>query len=114
MTAYVYMVRCADGHYYVGSTRGGLERRIAEHNEGTFGGYTRSRRPVELVYHEGFEAIVDAIAAERRLKGWSRAKKDALIRGDFEALKRLAKRRTRTVPSSFDKRAMLAAQDEDV
>ena len=63
--------------------------------------------------HEGFENIVDAIAVERRLKGWSRAKKEALIRSDFEALKRLAKQKGRTAPSSFDKRAKLAAQDED-
>ena len=93
MGAHVYMLRCADGHYYVGTTRGGLERRIAEHNAGTYGGYTKSRRPVTLVYHQGFERIADAIAAERQLKGWSRAKKEALIDGNFEALRRLSRRR---------------------
>ena len=93
MSAYVYILRCRDGRYYVGSTRDSLERRVAEHNAGTFGGYTRSRRPVELVFHETFENITDAIMAERQLKGWTRAKKEALIKGDFTRLKILAKRR---------------------
>ena len=93
MVAYVYMVRCSDGRYYVGSARGSLEQRIAEHNSGRYGGFTSSRLPVELVYHEPFEQITDAIAAERKLKGWSRAKKEALIEGDFESIKILARRR---------------------
>ena len=82
------------GHYYTGSTRGSLERRIAEHNEGSFGGYTGSRRPVDLVFAQEFERITDAIAAERQLKGWTRAKKEALIRGDMSALRQLARNRT--------------------
>jgi len=69
-----------------------LEKRITEHNAGTLGGYTKSRRPVELVYYDSFENITDAIAMERRLKGWGRAKKEALIRGDFLKIKQLAKR----------------------
>ncbi|MHA1109403.1 MAG: GIY-YIG nuclease family protein, partial [Alphaproteobacteria bacterium] len=63
-----------------------------EHNDGTFHGYTSRRRPVELIYSEAFERITDAIAAERQLKGWSRAKKEALVRGDFDAVQTLAKR----------------------
>jgi putative endonuclease len=55
-------------------------------------GYTSKRRPVVLVYHEHFERITDAIAAERRIKGWSRAKKEALIAGDWPAMQWLAKR----------------------
>ena len=94
MTAFVYILRCADGSYYVGTTRTDLERRVAEHNAGTFGGYTKHRRPVKLVFHQHFERITDAIAAERQLKGWSRAKKEALMRGDFAALKALSGRRT--------------------
>ena len=94
VNAFVYILKCSDGSYYVGSTRGSLEKRIAEHDNGTFGGFTKSRRPVELIYSESFDEIRDAIAAERRLKGWSRAKKQALIRGDFDALHVLAKRRT--------------------
>lgn len=94
MGAFVYILRCADGSYYVGSTRASLEERVAQHDSGTFGGYTARRRPVTLVFHEEFQRITDAIAAERQIKNWSRAKKEALIRGDFEALRRLAKGRT--------------------
>lgn len=107
MEIHVYILRCADGRYYVGTTRDSLEKRVAEHSAGTFGGYTNARRPVELVYHESFARPSDAIAMERRLKGWTRAKKEALIRGDFAALKRLVRAK-----SSFDTRASLAAQDE--
>lgn len=93
MGAFVYMLRCADGSYYVGSARGNdLAARISQHDQGTFPGYTSRRRPVELVFHEHFELITDAIAAERRIKGWSRAKKEALIRGDWDAVQRFAKR----------------------
>jgi putative endonuclease len=94
MPAYVYIVRCDDGSYYVGSTRASLEQRIAEHNAGTFNGYTSRRRPVTLVYHVECERIEDAIASERQLKGWSRAKKEALIRGDFAEIGSLARGRT--------------------
>ncbi|GIK96768.1 MAG: hypothetical protein BroJett029_09770 [Alphaproteobacteria bacterium] len=88
--AYVYIVRCRDGSYYVGITRDTLEKRINEHNAGIYPGYTKSRRPVELVFHQEFQWITDAIAVERQLKGWSRAKKEALIAGDFERVKGLA------------------------
>ena len=91
--AHVYMLRCADGSYYVGSARLGLDRRLSEHNDGTYGGYTSRRRPVVLAWAEHFPDITDAIAVERQLKGWSRAKKEALIRGDWDAIQALAKRR---------------------
>src|ERR1043165_1373946 len=90
--AYLYILQCADGSYYCGTARQGLELRIAEHNSGVLGGYTSTRRPVVLVYSDWFQRITDAIAAERQIKRWSRAKKEALIRGDFDALRRLAKR----------------------
>ena len=98
MNAFVYILRCSDGRYYVGTTRSSLEQRVAEHNAGTFGGFTKSRRPVRLVYSESFDRITDAIASERRLKGWSRAKKEALIAGDYDTLSRLS--RTRTKPAN--------------
>ncbi len=94
MGAYVYILRCADGSYYVGSTRGSLEVRVGQHNAGTYDGYTKSRRPVELVFSQHCDQITDAIAAERQIKGWSRAKKEALIAGDFEALRFLARSRS--------------------
>ena len=93
MNAFVYILRCSDGSYYVGSARGSLERRIDEHNAGAFGGYTAARRPVTLVYSQDFDRISDAVEAERKLKGWSRAKKEALIAGDFDRLKELARSR---------------------
>jgi len=92
--AHVYMLRCADGSYYVGSARLGLERRLSEHNNGTYAGYTSKRLPVELVWSQQFLDITDAIAVERQIKGWSRAKKDALIVGDYGTIQSLAKRRT--------------------
>ena len=92
MSAWLYIVKCNDGSYYTGTTRTCLERRIAEHNAGSFAGYTSVRRPVVLAYSQHFERIEDAIQAERQIKGWSRAKKEALIRGDFDELRALAKR----------------------
>ena len=61
--ATVYIVRCRDGHYYVGSTRGSVERRVGEHNDGIVDGYTKPRRPVVLVYAQWFERMTDAFAA---------------------------------------------------
>jgi len=92
--AFLYILRCADGSYYIGTTRTSLEMRIAGHNAGTFGGYTATRRPVTLVFSQWFERITDAIENERKLKKWSRAKKEAFIRGDFVALRTLAARKS--------------------
>jgi putative endonuclease len=93
MPAYLYVLLCRDGSYYVGTTRSGLGLRVAEHNAGRFGGYTASRRPVRLVFDQEFQRVEDAISAERQVKGWRRDKKEALIRGDFGALQMLAARR---------------------
>jgi putative endonuclease len=93
--AYVYILRCADRSYYVGVTRGDPELRLAQHNAGSFPGYTVTRRPVDMVFVEWFERIIDAIESERQIKRWSRAKKEALIRGDFAALRVLASRKPR-------------------
>jgi putative endonuclease len=92
--AYLDIVRCRDGSLHIGTTRSSLEMRIAQHNDGTFPGYTASRRPVELVFSEWFDRITDAIESERKLKGWSRAKKEAFIRGDFASLQQLSKRKS--------------------
>jgi putative endonuclease len=88
--AFVYMLRCSDGSYYVGSTRATLEQRVAQHDAGTFGGYTAKRRPVELVWHQEFQRITDAIACERQLKGWTRAKKEAVIGADWTTVRSLS------------------------
>ncbi len=110
--ASLYIVRCSDGSYYVGTTRTSLELRIAQHNAGTFGGYTSKRRPVRLVFSQEFDRITDAIEAERKVKRWSRVKKEALIAGRFEDLKALSKRRTK-FSSSFETPASRAPQDEE-
>ena len=94
MGAFVYMLRCSDDSYYVGSATGDdLLKRFEEHQTGAYRGYTYFRRPVELVWSEHFDRITDAIAAERQLKGWSRAKKEALIGGDWSMVQQLSKRR---------------------
>jgi putative endonuclease len=94
MPCYPYILRCADGSYYTGTYRGDdLATRISEHNNGHYSdAYTASRRPVELVFAEEFASITDAMAAERRIKGWSRAKKEAMIAGRWEMLPELASR----------------------
>jgi putative endonuclease len=92
MAVWLYILLCADGSYYVGTTRDSLDRRFAEHQDGSFGGYTARRRPLQLVYHQQFQRITDAIEAERQVKGWRREKKEALIRGDFQLLPALSRR----------------------
>jgi putative endonuclease len=102
MGAFVYMLQCADGSYYVGTATGDdLWKRVAEHETGVYRGYTFTRRPVRLVWSEHFDRITDAIGIERKIKGWSRAKKTALIKGDWTEIKLHARRRTgRPKPSS--------------
>lgn len=92
-TVCVYMLRCAHGSYYVGSSRKTLDERIGEHNGGAYRGYTFTRRPVVLVWSQDIPNAIDAIACERQLKGCNRAKKEALIRGDWKRPAALAKRR---------------------
>ncbi len=87
---FVYMLRCSNGSYYVGHTDD-LERRIAQHADGTLGGYTCSRRPVKLVWCAEFDSRDEALQRELQVKPWSRAKKEALISSDWQALKRLAR-----------------------
>ncbi|MDI3469199.1 MAG: hypothetical protein OJF62_001262 [Pseudolabrys sp.] len=86
------MLRCGDGSFYVGVANH-LERRISEHQTRVYSGYTSKRLPVELVWSVSFEHAADAVAAERQLKGWSRAKKEALIRGDWTLVRTLSRRR---------------------
>ncbi|MCR6737086.1 MAG: GIY-YIG nuclease family protein [Afipia sp.] len=94
MGAYVYILLCADKSFYVGCATGeDLTIRINQHNQGHFPGYTHSRRPVELAWSQYFDRITDAITAESQIKGWSRAKKQALIQSDWETVQNLARRR---------------------
>jgi predicted GIY-YIG superfamily endonuclease len=93
LTFWVYLLRCADGSYYAGHTDD-LDKRIGEHATGVCGGYTSSRLPVELVFSQECPTRIEALNLERQIKGWSRAKKEALIRGDWAEISRLAKNRT--------------------
>ena len=90
MPSWVYILRCADGSYYTGCTTN-LDQRLGEHQAGEKPGYTSTRLPVEMVYAEAFQTIHDAIDAERRIKGWSRAKKEAAIEGRWRDLPALSK-----------------------
>jgi len=92
MSFYAYMLRCADGSFYTGHTDE-LEARLSSHHQGTFEGYTSrpGKRPLKLVFHSEFPTRDEAFSAERRIKGWSRAKKEALIRRDWGEIERLSR-----------------------
>jgi putative endonuclease len=92
--AHIYILLCADGSFYTGLTRRDPIERLSEHEQGLDPkSYTFRRRPLTLVYSEPFERVDEAVATERRIKLWSRAKKQALIAGDYERLKCLASRK---------------------
>ncbi|MDW4572221.1 GIY-YIG nuclease family protein [Microbacterium sp. M3] len=83
--AFLYILRCSDGSYYVGSTVD-MERRLAQHQAGEGSAYTRRRLPVELAWLGEFERIEDAFAWEKRVQGWSRAKREAFMAGGLDAV----------------------------
>jgi len=90
MSFWVHILRCADSSYYTDHTDN-LEKRIAEHQAGALHSYTFYWRPVTVVYCETFTTREEALACERRIKGWSRQKKEAMMRGDWAEVVRLAK-----------------------
>ncbi|MGD8923120.1 MAG: GIY-YIG nuclease family protein, partial [Candidatus Zixiibacteriota bacterium] len=87
---WVYILECSDGRYYTGCTSD-LSRRLEEHENGGYCRYTAARLPLTLVFSQRFPSIDDAIRAEKQIKGWSRKKKEALIREDYNALHELAR-----------------------
>jgi putative endonuclease len=89
--AWMYILECADGSYYVGSTKN-IERRIYEHQQGLGAKYTSNRLPVKLIYGEEYDRVADAYAREKQVQGWRRAKREALINGAPELLPALAKK----------------------
>ncbi|WP_140231444.1 TrmH family RNA methyltransferase [Sphingomonas japonica] len=89
MTFWTYILRCNDGTYYTGHTDN-LERRIGQHHSGAYQGYTYDRRPLEFVWSAEFPTRQEALAAELRIKSWSRAKKESLISEDWDRLKRVS------------------------
>jgi len=91
--SYVYILKCSDDSYYTGITSK-LEQRMFQHNTAFYPDcYTVSRRPLELVFYAEFTDINFAIDTEKQIKKWSRAKKEALINGDYHALPNLAKKK---------------------
>ena len=97
MQAWLYILKCADGSYYTGSTNN-LPLRLAHHQAGEGGTYTSGRLPVEVVYSQDFSSEHQAFVRERQVKGWSHAKKAALVRGDYEALVELSRSRSSSQP----------------
>ena len=89
--AWMYILECSDGSYYVGSAVD-LERRVWQHNQGLGGKYTARRRPVELAYAAEFGSIAEAYQREKQVQGWGRAKRQALIDGDYAGLPKLARK----------------------
>ena len=88
----MYILKCSDETFYVGSTRD-LHGRFEMHQAGKGSAYTRRRRPVTLVYAQQFESVAEAFALEKQVQGWSHAKRQALIDGDFERIKQLSKKK---------------------
>src|SRR5687768_1024326 len=94
------MLRCRDGSYYVGQTSD-PEGRLYQHRNGLLKGYTHGRRPVELVWCQEFGTRVEAMDAEKQVKGWSRGKKEALAREDWDEVSRLASRGSHAMSSGL-------------
>lgn len=91
MSFFAYMLRCTDGSYYAGHTDD-LAHRLGQHQSGECGGYTAKRLPVKLAWSQEFLTREEALAAELQIKGWSRAKKEALMAGDWGKVSLLAKK----------------------
>lgn len=86
---WVYILRCSDGSYYTGHTDN-LEKRLGEHQTGLCDGYTATRLPMHLAWSQECASREEALAAELRIKGWSRKKKEAMMRGDWKEVRRIA------------------------
>ena len=102
-TYYVYILKCSDDSYYTGITNN-LEKRFDEYQFGKKPDcYTYKRRPLELIFNETFNDVLQAIYFEKKIKGWTRAKKEALINGDFNILQILSECRNATHFKYFGK-----------
>src|SRR3954470_16813504 len=99
MAFWVYILKCADGAYYTGHTDN-LEKRVASHHAGEIEGYTFDKRPVTLVFSQEFPTREEALASEMQIKGWSRRKKEAMMRGDWGEVSRLARSSGSARPST--------------
>jgi len=91
MSFWVYILSCADNSYYTGHTDN-LEKRISEHQSGICPGYTSNRLPIKLVWSQECVTREEALSAEMQIKGWSRKKKEAMMRGDWSNVSSFAKK----------------------
>ena len=98
--AHAYILRCSDGTYYVGSTRD-LQRRLEQHRAGLGSEYTRRRLPVMLAWSNEFERVDEAFAWEKRIQGWSHAKRQAFIDGGLDAVRGWSARHRRITPPAL-------------
>ena len=90
MKGYMYILKCSNGAYYTGSTHD-LDLRLHQHKRGEGANFTQKHLPVELVYYEVFDRIDDAFYREKQVQGWRRAKKEALINGQYDKLRELSR-----------------------
>jgi putative endonuclease len=102
MKGYMYILECADRSYYTGSTKY-LELRLLQHQSGEGANHTKKRLPVQLVYFEEFDRIDKAFYREKQVQGWSRKKKEALIKGEHANLPELSRNYAQLPPTSSAK-----------
>jgi putative endonuclease len=88
----MYILRCSNGQFYTGSTKN-LERRLAQHQAGEGANFTRKHLPVKLIYFEEYVRVSEAFYREKQVQRWSHAKKEALIAGHYDKIKKLGKKK---------------------
>ena len=101
MKGYMYILQCSDGHYYTGTTID-LEKRMEEHQFGIGANFTHKLSPEKLLYFETFERIDDAYYREKQVQGWSRKKKEALMKRQLGTLHELAKCQNETLSKIWE------------
>ena len=102
MKGWMYILECVDGSYYTGSTND-LERRLDEHQNGKGANHTKKRLPVKLVYSEEFQRVDQAFYREKQVQGWSRKKKEAIIKDNWSLLPKLSICKNETHSNNFEK-----------
>jgi len=112
MKGYMYILECADGTYYTGSTKN-LEKRLWEHENFFGANYTKKKHPVKLVYFEEYSRIDEAFYREKQIQSWSHAKKKALLEGKNENLKHLARKDFKKRSSRYADARLLDDRDKD-
>ena len=115
MKGFMYILECSNGQFYTGSTKN-LNRRLAQHQAGEGANFTKKHLPVKLVYYEEYDRIDVAFYREKQIQGWSRKKKLALIRGEFDKLPELSRNYTQqplTSPSSASESGIVSESEAE-